>query len=198
MHVEGAPSSIKTHSSSIITSSKTTISNYGSSILHGLSLQAGGGAASSTATQPATTAVVPWSAGSQVMQLPACAALHSSPFFPVIYSVREPAAAQAAAGLDQHTATTSTASVGVHPAGITSSSSSSSIDRDLTQDASSSSSSSQRPWAELLRSAGAHALGGGIPGSAAMVVQVNLQILSRDCSVNAYLCEQFLVVQDTT
>jgi hypothetical protein len=125
--------------------------------------------------------VVPWSAGSQVLHLPAYTSYGTTPFFPVIYSVCEPAAAaHTAAGLSQHATTTS--AVGHEPAASTSSRSSSistGIEHaqhasDSNISSSSSSGSKQRPWSEMWRSAGAHALGGGIPGSAAMLVQVRL------------------------
>jgi hypothetical protein len=118
---------------------------------------------------------VPWSAGSQVLQLPAFSAYSSSPFFLVIYSVREPAAPQTAAGHSQHSSSTAS----FEPV-VGSSSSSSSVSSEHTQHDSSESSSSgerkQRPWSEMWRSAGAHALGGGIPGSAAMLVQVRAAV----------------------
>jgi hypothetical protein len=114
----------------------------------------------------ATASVVPWSAGSQVLQPPASTAYSSSPFFPVIYSVREPAAAQS-----QHSSSTAS----LEPVVSISSSGSSAHNQHTQHDSRESSSSGerkQRPWSEMVRSAGAHALGGGIPGSAAMVVQV--------------------------
>lgn len=156
-------------------SSSTRSTNlWGSSILQALVPHAGTMSAAGAVPASATAAVVPWSAGSQVLQLPAYTSYGSTPFFPVIYSVREPAAAQSAAGPSQHATTTST--VSPQPAASTSnSSSSSSSENEHGQHISSSSSSSgskQRPWSEMWRSAGAHALGGGIPGSAAMVVQV--------------------------
>jgi hypothetical protein len=116
---------------------------------------------------------VPWSAGSQILQPPAFTVYNTSLFFPVIYSVREPAVAHTAVGHSQHCSSTASSEP------VASSSSSSSTGSDHTQhessDSSSSSERTQRPWSEMWRSAGAHALGGGIPGSAAMVVQVRAQ-----------------------
>lgn len=112
----------------------------------------------------------------------ACSHRPFSAFFPVIYSVKE---ASSPSTLTELSSSSSSALAGSSPARGASSSShhSNSIDHQHSN-ISSGTTASHRSWSDIFRHAGARALGGGIPGSAAMVVQVGccswrVQLLSN-------------------
>lgn len=101
-----------------------------------------------------------------------------SAFFPVIYSVRETSSPSTATEISS---SSTSAFAGSSPAGGASTNSSTDHSNSLEHqhsNISNSTTASHRSWSDIFRQAGARALGGGIPGSAAMVVQV------RCCKVN--------------